>query len=293
VRSAPEGRKSISNRRGCLNQNNGVGCGLIFVVTIVIAINLFTMVRLGFRDPTGECASNLKQLGLAMLQYSQDNDDMLPPRRNASGRGGAVVSWRFLIYPYTKSRKVYQCPTNPSAKDKPERGYEREAASDDLSPSYAVNSTQSGAQRLGPFEEHSLAVRRVAQPSQTFSIVESNSDCDDFNILSPEKFAQRANTSSHVGNLFSGHDYGSRRETTHHSNYLYLDGHIHAWTPAWALTKGRPNPWTIDNAPFSKPDRQKAETVMAYSDQTYKNFRDKDELKKQTLIWKIWRIHRY
>lgn len=45
------------------------------------------------------CQANLKQIGLALRQYWQDNDEQLPPRR-----------WATSLTDYTKGNWVFQCP---------------------------------------------------------------------------------------------------------------------------------------------------------------------------------------
>nr|WP_301002542.1 DUF1559 domain-containing protein [Capsulimonas corticalis] len=55
------------------------------------------------------CASNLKQLGLAFMQYTQDNDETLPSDSQHYGQG-----WAGKMYPYVKSTGVYGCPDDPT-----------------------------------------------------------------------------------------------------------------------------------------------------------------------------------
>jgi prepilin-type processing-associated H-X9-DG protein len=49
------------------------------------------------------CLSNLKQLMLAMLQYAQDHDEVLPP----------AETWRDDLMPYCHNVLIFQCPVNP------------------------------------------------------------------------------------------------------------------------------------------------------------------------------------
>src|ERR1044071_4742778 len=46
------------------------------------------------------CLSNIKQLGLGALMYSQDFDDRMPLGRN----------WNDAIYPYLKNDSLFHCP---------------------------------------------------------------------------------------------------------------------------------------------------------------------------------------
>lgn len=58
--------------------------------------------------------SNLKQVGLGMLMYSTDYDDIRVLRRiNPTGN---QISWRLSIAPYVKSQGLYKDSANPASK---------------------------------------------------------------------------------------------------------------------------------------------------------------------------------
>jgi hypothetical protein len=54
------------------------------------------------------CLSNLKQLGLAFGQYSQDYDEKNPNGVNVYSPGG--MGWGGEVYTYVKSVQVFRCP---------------------------------------------------------------------------------------------------------------------------------------------------------------------------------------
>ena len=54
------------------------------------------------------CVNNLKQIGTAIMQYSQEFDEKLPPSRYSSGSG----AWPVFISPYLQDAAVYKCPSN-------------------------------------------------------------------------------------------------------------------------------------------------------------------------------------
>ena len=79
------------------------------------------------------CQSNLKQIGLAAAQYTQDYDELMPLQRGqsincfADGPGGGVCTtetglswdfnWAWAIQPYAKSWQIYRCPSATNATD--------------------------------------------------------------------------------------------------------------------------------------------------------------------------------
>ena len=62
---------------------------------------------------SSSCQSNLKQIGVAVMQYMQDNDETM--FATAGGWGNwAQITWSMVIIPYIKSMQVFQCPSNQS-----------------------------------------------------------------------------------------------------------------------------------------------------------------------------------
>jgi prepilin-type N-terminal cleavage/methylation domain-containing protein/prepilin-type processing-associated H-X9-DG protein len=84
---------------------------VIAIIAILAAIlfPVFAKAREKARQIT--CASNEKQLGLAFIQYTQDNDENLPVDTGAASGWG----WCARIYPYVKSANVYICPDDPQS----------------------------------------------------------------------------------------------------------------------------------------------------------------------------------
>ncbi len=92
---------------------------LIEAIVVVLIIGILAAILAavfippgGFRvsreDARGSrCRSNLKQLGLAFVQYAQDYDEKFPPVAVApSGY------WAGSLQPYVKGWQVFQCPSD-------------------------------------------------------------------------------------------------------------------------------------------------------------------------------------
>ena len=84
---------------------------VIAIIAILAAIlfPVFQKVRENARRTA--CLSNEKQIGIAVIQYSQDYDEYLINGTN--GYGGAS-GWAGQLYPYVKSTGVFHCPDDSS-----------------------------------------------------------------------------------------------------------------------------------------------------------------------------------
>ncbi len=79
---------------------------VIAIIAILAAIlfPVFASAREKARQTT--CSSNLKQLGLAFMQYTQDYDEQFPCDTN----GGYSNGWAGELYSYVKATRVFACP---------------------------------------------------------------------------------------------------------------------------------------------------------------------------------------
>jgi type II secretory pathway pseudopilin PulG len=82
---------------------------VIAIIAILAAILFPVFGRARENARRSSCQSNLKQIGLGILQYTQDYDEKLVPFRNAAP--AANTPWAHHIQPYIKSVQLFKCPS--------------------------------------------------------------------------------------------------------------------------------------------------------------------------------------
>jgi len=100
---------------------------VIAIIAILAAILFPVFAKAREKARQSSCASNLKQVGLAITQYAQDYDEALTPCRvNYHGTvppgtqnkdwiinkcGDHVAFWINLLDPYVKNSQIFVCPS--------------------------------------------------------------------------------------------------------------------------------------------------------------------------------------
>jgi len=85
---------------------------VIAIIAILAAILFPVFAKVREKARQTSCLSNEKQLGLAFVQYAQDNNETMPADNEIYGDD---IGWAGEIYPYVKSTQVYKCPDDPNA----------------------------------------------------------------------------------------------------------------------------------------------------------------------------------
>ena len=95
---------------------------VIAIIAILAAILFPTFARARENARRASCQSNLKQIGLAFIQYAQDYDEYSPSsvNRNVATNTGRR-SWPTVLMPYVKSTQIFVCPSaSPARQSKTE-----------------------------------------------------------------------------------------------------------------------------------------------------------------------------
>jgi len=90
---------------------------VIAIIAILAAILFPVFAQAREKARATSCLSNLKQIGLALMMYVQDYDELMPvPFPNATGDGPRspnVMPFENQITPYIKNKQVWHCPSDP------------------------------------------------------------------------------------------------------------------------------------------------------------------------------------
>ena len=183
---------------------------VIAIIAILAAIlfPVFQKVRENARRAS--CQSNLKQLGLAFIQYQQDADEKFPAYNSGAGAAG----WATMIYPFVKSTGIYKCPDDSTTGSMVSYGE-----------NYAI---WSGTPAAGYGENRAgMSIAQLGGPASTVLLWEANPNNCDYRDPSVAGTATPTVTFSGYGNGTPG-DMSNRhdKDPTQSNNYLACDGHV-------------------------------------------------------------------
>lgn len=85
---------------------------VIAIIAILAAILFPVFARARENARRISCVNNMKQMGLGVAMYAQDNDGRYPMASNTDGTGRR---WPDYIFPYIKSAQLFICPSAPSS----------------------------------------------------------------------------------------------------------------------------------------------------------------------------------
>jgi hypothetical protein len=127
IQRETDDRDDAFNARASSQASSGVAAVRGTLIGVFVGVVLFG-VLLPLRTKQREtarrtsCQSNLKQIGLAYLQYITDYDEKYPRLWMDGDRSGRFDSlrdtgWAQNIGPYLKAPQLFQCPSEPSRGD--------------------------------------------------------------------------------------------------------------------------------------------------------------------------------
>ncbi len=214
---------------------------VIAIIAILAAILFPVFARARENARRASCQSNMKQIGLGIMQYTQDYDEMYPLNgANIFNVGGGeaynrdVNSWRSLIFPYVKSEQLFTCPSNPDNATSTRDGGWPAAPSFRKSYNAVLGTVLSS-------NNSPVSLASVQNPATTLAVVEV------FNGGAGED----ASTMAHINPDYTQHhdDHFAGHLST--SVYLFSDGHVKSMRPTQTYNGTTSSYWNLANTSSS------------------------------------------
>ena len=209
---------------------------VIAIIAILAAILFPVFAKAREKARQASCLSNMKQIGLGILQYAQDYDERLCPNysyETAVSATGNLCWWQDLIQPYCKNYQITICPSATNGGG--QYTYARPTWSGYPNPllvSYSANANGGGGIVPMGSGGAACALGAIDDPVGTILIAESNS-------------SELNNSTAAVGNqtdVFAANGVGGiAKRHNDGCNWLFADGHA-----KWLL-KSLPSMWTVAN----------------------------------------------
>jgi prepilin-type N-terminal cleavage/methylation domain-containing protein/prepilin-type processing-associated H-X9-DG protein len=174
---------------------------VIAIIAILAAILFPVFAKAREKARQASCASNLKQIAIAMISYSQDYDELFP--RNCVYNGTIYDTWwQVGVQPYVKNTQIVICPSS-----KRTMGY-----SQYIGLGYTSASTTGTSQAS------------IKMPSQTIMCGDSYDRC-----MLPSSWRRPAGNP--IGSAYGGVTAacGWRTPCAPHNdgaNFAFIDGHV-------------------------------------------------------------------
>jgi prepilin-type N-terminal cleavage/methylation domain-containing protein/prepilin-type processing-associated H-X9-DG protein len=192
---------------------------VIAIIAILASILFPVFARARENARRSSCSSNLKQQGLALMQYTQDYDEKLP-NYSYGGNGAPLTGgdhwgydsatfWMQMIYPYHKSKQAFRCP-NVTA-ESPIWGH------------YGANMLVLHGNWLPP-----LSIAEMAAPASTYALMDAS-----IYVLEPAKvisptpgyYLPGAGSAGITGDSGNPSDFNEGRHFGG-VNIAFADGHV-------------------------------------------------------------------
>lgn len=238
---------------------------LLIVISIIallaaILFPVFSRVRENARRSS--CQSNLKQIGLGILQYTQDYDEIMPNGFSSNDvtdtwtdystgeQNTNNYKWMDAVYPYVKSEQVFVCPSatkvivgSSSTTYVPNAFKLRSGASvtgasgTNLYGSYGINMAYfavAGRSVRGPAGNK---IARIAKPAETVLSTDTNGNylCGPAGTAPPVAMIVRTDLDPNIirtgesgNNTVNGYAGASVARHLDMTNVLFCDGHVKA-----------------------------------------------------------------
>lgn len=201
-------------RRGSGGSRGFTLVEILVVVSIIALMAAILMpVFLQARDSARRngCASNQRQIGVALLTYSDDYGGFLPPSAITISYTGETRTWDQLLMPYIQDVRIFKCPSD--IQKRPTGALPRSyALNDQMAVSVTLVGGSSNAGKDVP-------LGRVPAPQSYVCVSELQSYSGIMNTIGEPRLQLRTLTSRPTYSQY----YHSQNSG---NNFLFFDGHV-------------------------------------------------------------------
>jgi len=247
---------------------------VIAIIAILAAVLFPVFAKAREKARQASCASNEKQIGLAVIQYVQDYDETMPYNDFWNGVAGVDTSWKTLMMPYLKSNEIWICPSNtgsaiPDVRD----GFGISYGANGYHGDHLYDTQPNGTANVLPFPDWwailptqmpTTTLAGLNSPSSLILVAESTAGWPDIGFGIPPACSVNPPTSPDQCFIPPGPFLGHAGR----GNFLFCDGHVKSYKLTQTVTPV--NLWdNIDiqnNAPANAAAISTAQAAQAYWD---------------------------
>ena len=197
---------------------------VIAIIAILASILFPVFARARENARRASCQSNMKQIGLGIMQYTQDYDERLPGTTYGGSGIGQTGGWAYYtsfpataggynmalgsIYPYVKSTQIYVCPSDTDGQS--------------TGNSYAVNSCTVTSADAGTGLRSGKSLAAFDDTARWMLLGEE---------AGPDIDEKLGTGSTNDGYFFQQQSDTLSRRHLEGSNLLFMDGHVKFYRP--------------------------------------------------------------
>jgi prepilin-type N-terminal cleavage/methylation domain-containing protein/prepilin-type processing-associated H-X9-DG protein len=219
---------------------------VIAIIALLAAILFPVFGRARENARRSSCQSNLKQIGLGLMQYLQDYDEVLVSSiyGTTASKAESFYRWQDAIFPYIKSAQLFNCPSEGGTSAN--KAYAYRAARGGTTKnngSYAINASYRNSKNSPvsylDTKETTPYIRMLPSlpvPAETLWVGESTNNIfqlewknntEHFDLLNSRPFPYLSDSSPSIDSITGVADgIGARHLQT--TNVLWCDGHVKA-----------------------------------------------------------------
>ena len=193
---------------------------VIAIIAILAAILFPAFAKAREAARRSSCSSNLKQIGIGIMQYTQEYDEKYPQWFTQAAPGNNTF-WSQNVQSYLKSTDLFRCPSNPKS------GYNSVGANATFNLPAIPSSYGANPRILAPYDwptgaGNGISMASVTAPTTRIMVSESVGAGTGW----PDWVG--ASNANWAGEMFAGH-LGT-------FNCLYADGHVKSMRPTATMT---------------------------------------------------------